>query len=95
VAARAAADPRVRTLEAIFRAEPTPEARARFEQALSEVTLEKQAELAAEFDRIHTVERAREVGSLEAIVPLARLRAHLIAQLEQGLAAQGGPIEQA
>ena len=42
------------------------------------VKLEKQAELAAEFDGIHTVERAREVGSLEAIIPASQLRERLI-----------------
>ena len=44
---------------------PSAEARGRLRARRSrEVTLEKQAELAAEFDAIHTVERAREVGSL-------------------------------
>jgi hypothetical protein len=46
------------------------------------VTLEKQAQLAEEFDAIHSVERAREVGSLEAIVAPADMRSYLIGLLE-------------
>ena len=45
------------------------------------MTLEKQAELATEFDEIHSVERAREVGSLEAIVAPEAIRPYLIGQL--------------
>jgi hypothetical protein len=45
------------------------------------VRLEKQAEVAAEFDAIHTVGRAREVGSLEAIFPANGLRQRLIEAL--------------
>ena len=47
--------------------------------------LEKQAEVAAEFDAINTVERAREVGSLDAIVPPEEMRPFLIAEIERGL----------
>jgi len=45
------------------------------------VLLEKQSELAAEFDAVHSVERARDVGSLHALVEPARMRAHLIEEL--------------
>ena len=38
-------------------------------------------ELAAEFDPIHTVERARSVGSLSAIVPPAEMRAFLVREI--------------
>jgi hypothetical protein len=44
--------------------------------------LEKQAQLAEEFDAVHSVERAREVGSLEEIVPPAAMRPYLIGLLE-------------
>jgi acetyl-CoA carboxylase carboxyltransferase component len=81
VRARAVADPRVESLEAALRAAPSPEARARYDRVFSEVLLEKQSELAAEFERVHTVERARSVGSLESIVAPAALRPHLIGQL--------------
>jgi len=58
-----------------------PEAREAFESAYQEALLEKQSELAAEFDAIHTVERAREVGSLEKIVSPAEIRSYLIGLL--------------
>jgi len=83
VRARAAADPRVAAAEAALRDDPSPEARARLDQTLSDVLLEKQSAMAAEFDAIHTVERALRVGSLEAIVDPRRLRPLLIRQLEE------------
>lgn len=82
VRARAAADPRVAEAEAALAVEPSPEARVRLDQVLTEVLLEKQSELAAEFDAIHTVERALRVGSLEAIVDPRRLRPLLVRQLD-------------
>ncbi|MEN8158556.1 MAG: carboxyl transferase domain-containing protein, partial [Myxococcota bacterium] len=83
VRARAVADPRVAKLAK--RASASDEARARYERTLAEVTLEKQAEVAAEFDAVHSVERAREVGSLEDIVAPAGMRKYLIDQLAQEL----------
>jgi acetyl-CoA carboxylase carboxyltransferase component len=62
----------------------TPTDRIAREKALEMVKLEKQAEVAAEFDAIHTVERARVVGSLEAIFPAAGLRQRLIEALGTG-----------
>jgi acetyl-CoA carboxylase carboxyltransferase component len=81
VRTRALADPRVVAVSK--RASASDEARALYERTLAEVTLEKQAELAEEFDAIHSVERAREVGSLEDIVAPSRMRAYLIDLLEQ------------
>jgi hypothetical protein len=80
VRARAVADARVQALAK--RAGSSDEARAAYERTLAEVTLEKQAELAEEFDRVHSVERAREVGSLEDIVSPATMRPYLIGLLE-------------
>jgi acetyl/propionyl-CoA carboxylase alpha subunit/acetyl-CoA carboxylase carboxyltransferase component len=80
VRARTLADPRLQELAK--RGAGSDEARALYERTLAEVTLEKQAELAEEFDAIHSVERAREVGSLEEIVDPARMRAYLIELLE-------------
>ena len=48
---------------------------------LRESMLEKQSEIAAEFDDIHTVERALEVGSLAEIVAPTEMRAFLIREL--------------
>jgi acetyl-CoA carboxylase carboxyltransferase component len=77
VRARALADPRVAALDKALRASPGAAERERFERGLEEVSLEKQTELAAEFDRIHTVERARKVGSLSAILPPEQMREFL------------------
>ena len=74
VRARALADARVVELDRRLRARPTPALREQFERVLAEVSLEKQTQVAAEFDQIHTVERARSVGSLTAILPPADAR---------------------
>lgn len=39
------------------------------------------AELAAKFDAVHTIERARRVGSIDEIIPPARLRPYIIERL--------------
>jgi hypothetical protein len=86
VAARVEADPRVvaaRKLESAAR----PEERLRLVDALEalrrEVTLEKQGELAREFDAIHSVERAVRVGSLDAVISPERLRPAVIEILDR------------
>jgi acetyl-CoA carboxylase carboxyltransferase component len=83
VRARALADPRVADQHRIRRRSPSPEAREAYDEVLTEVILEKQSELAAEFDSIHTVERAAEVGSLERIIEPAKMRPWLIAELDR------------
>jgi acetyl/propionyl-CoA carboxylase alpha subunit/acetyl-CoA carboxylase carboxyltransferase component len=79
---RALRDPRVVELRSALERDPSPEARACLEEAFEAALLECQAQLAARFDAIHDVDRARRVGSLEAIVSLREARAHLIRQLE-------------
>jgi acetyl-CoA carboxylase carboxyltransferase component len=81
VRARALADPEVAQLERESRTRGTAASRERFERVLQDTLLEKQAEVAAEFDAIHSVERARDVGSLSEIVPPAETRAFLIREL--------------
>ncbi|MDQ2727143.1 MAG: ATP-grasp domain-containing protein [Actinomycetota bacterium] len=51
----------------------------------STVRAEKQAEVAAEFDGIHTVARAKEVGSVNTIVPAEGLRPYLVDAVERGM----------
>ncbi len=82
VRARAAKDPRIAKL----RRETGASGRDRLEIAWKEVLLEKQAELASEFDSIHSVERALEVGSLEAIVDPENMRSYLIGELRKAAA---------
>jgi hypothetical protein len=81
VRARALADPQVAELEKALRTAPGNGPRERFERALADAMLEHQSQLAAEFDAIHSVERALRVGSLSAIVEPARMRPFLIEAL--------------
>ena len=82
---RANADPRVRSATARVAAASDPASRAanraELDRILDQVLLEKRAELAAQFDAVHTVERAREVGSLDALLEPRDLRPALIAML--------------
>ena len=55
------------------------------ERAWAEVRSEKLGELAAEFDAIHSVERAVEVGSVDRIIAAAELRPYLIDAVERGM----------
>jgi len=81
VRARAAKDPRIVKLQRQFGSS----GRDQLESAWTEVLLEKQAELASEFDSIHSVERALEVGSLEAIVEPEDMRGYLIGELRRAI----------
>jgi hypothetical protein len=54
-------------------------------EAQASVRAEKLSEVAAEFDRIHSIQRAVEVGSVDAIVSVAQLRPAIIGAIEHGL----------
>ncbi len=85
VRVRAGKDPRVQQLRDALRASPTAAAREAVELAMAEAVLTAQAELAAEFDAIHSVERARAVGSLDDIVEPRAMRPYLIGTLARAL----------
>jgi acetyl/propionyl-CoA carboxylase alpha subunit/acetyl-CoA carboxylase carboxyltransferase component len=89
VSARTDADPRVVELERRVAVAADGE-RARLRAELADVRAavrsEKLGEVADEFDRIHSVERALEVGSIDAIIPAGGLRPMLVAAIERGLA---------
>ena len=51
-----------------------------------QVRSEKLGEVADEFDAIHTIQRARRVGSVDAIIRAAELRPYVIDAIERGLA---------
>ena len=53
------------------------------------VRSEKLGEVAAEFEAIHDIERARRVGSVHDIIPAAELRPRLIAAVERGMERAG------
>jgi hypothetical protein len=90
---RTAADPRVADLQAAI-AEATARGahdeasalRAKLASAWPAVHAEKLGQLADEFDSVHSIERAREVGSVHVIVPAARLRPYLIDAVQRGMA---------
>ena len=60
--------------------------RAELEDVRAAVRSEKLGEVAAEFDGIHSVERALRVGSVNAIIPARSVRPLLVAAVERGLA---------
>jgi acetyl-CoA carboxylase carboxyltransferase component len=85
---RTAADPRVRELEtSIGSADAARQAqlRAQLAEVRSAVRSEKLGEVAAEFEAVHDIERARRVGSVHDIVPAAELRPRLVAAVERGM----------
>ena len=93
VNARVQADPRVADLAAQFES-AAPDHRAELRLQLAEITStvrgEKLGELAAEFDGIHTVDRARRVGSVDHVVAPEHLRPYLVDALERGMARTEG-----
>ena len=89
VEARARKDPRLQELtQAIAKAEGADKGRlrARWDELFKAVHSEKLGEMAAEFDRVHSVQRARDVGALHHIIPPSNLRPYLIHAIERGMA---------
>jgi acetyl/propionyl-CoA carboxylase alpha subunit/acetyl-CoA carboxylase carboxyltransferase component len=85
---RAREDPRIKEMdERIERAEGAERQalRSEREELWEQVHSEKLGELAAEFDAVHSVERAVEVGSVSRIIPAASLRPYLIEAVERGI----------
>ncbi len=89
---RTSADPRVRELEESLSAageEDRTRLRVELADLRSAVRSEKLGEVAAEFERVHTIERAQQVGSVHEIVPAAQLRPRLIRAVERGIERAG------
>jgi acetyl/propionyl-CoA carboxylase alpha subunit/acetyl-CoA carboxylase carboxyltransferase component len=78
VDARTAADPRVTGVEDRLAAAAEPEKKAELTSELAQlrdaVRAEKLSALAAEFDAVHSIERAVEVGSVDAVITADELR---------------------
>jgi acetyl/propionyl-CoA carboxylase alpha subunit/acetyl-CoA carboxylase carboxyltransferase component len=88
VEARARKDARLQALsQAMATAEGAEKGRlrAQWDELFKVVHSEKLGELAAEFDRVHSVQRALEVGALNCIIPPANLRPYLIHAIERGM----------
>ena len=88
VQARTEADPRVQEARQRLDAAPAadrPRLREELAHARAEVHAEKQGEVAREFDEVHSVQRACEVGSLDEVIPANDLRRRLCAALQEPL----------
>ena len=88
VEARARKDARLQALnQAIAQAEGAEKGRlrAQWDELFKIVHSEKLGEMAAEFDRVHCVQRALDVGALNYIIPPANLRSYLIHAVERGI----------
>jgi acetyl/propionyl-CoA carboxylase alpha subunit/acetyl-CoA carboxylase carboxyltransferase component len=89
VEARARKDPRLQELtQAMAKAEGAEKGRIRtqWDELFKIVHSEKLGDMAAEFDRVHSVQRALAVGALDRIIPPATLRPYLIDAVERGIA---------
>jgi acetyl-CoA carboxylase carboxyltransferase component len=89
---RTAADPRVRDLEAALGfadAAGQGGLRAELADLRAAVRSEKLGDVAAEFEAVHDIERARQMGSVHEIIPAAELRPRLIAAVERGMQRAG------
>ena len=64
--------------------------RAEREDVYAAVRSEKLGEVAEEFDKVHSVQRAQEVGSLDHIISPYRLRPYLIDAVERGMRRAAG-----
>jgi acetyl-CoA carboxylase carboxyltransferase component len=85
---RTANDPRMRELEArVAAASGTDRAAltAELDELRASVRTEKLGEVAAEFDRIHDIRRAVQVGSVDAVIRAAELRPRIIEAIEARL----------
>jgi hypothetical protein len=58
---------------------------AELAEVRSTVRAEKLGEMAAEFDRVHSIQRAIEVGSVDSIISPAELRPRIIEAIEHSL----------
>jgi acetyl-CoA carboxylase carboxyltransferase component len=88
VEARTRKDPRLVALsDAITQADPAEKGRlrAQWNELFKVVHSEKLGEMAGEFDAVHSVERALQVGALHCIIPPANLRPYLIDAVERGI----------
>ena len=88
VLTRTRQDPRVTDLEAKIGAASGAEKaklRAELTKVEAEVHAEKLGEKSAEFDAVHSIERAQEVGSVHHIIAAGNLRPYLIDAVERGM----------
>jgi acetyl-CoA carboxylase carboxyltransferase component len=88
VDSRTASDPRIVELGASISGAEGAERAALvtdLAQLRSSVRSQKLGEVAAEFDKIHSIERAVQVGSVDAVISASELRPRLVEAVERGL----------
>jgi len=88
VDSRTASDPRVVDLEAVMSSAEGAERAALvtdLAQLRSSVRSQKLGEVAAEFDSIHSIDRAVQVGSVDAVISARELRPRLVEAVSSGL----------
>lgn len=88
VNARTAADPRIQDLEtraANAAGTDRAELTAELDELRSSVRAEKLGDVAAEFDKVHNIHRAVEVGSVDAVIRAAEMRPRIIEAIEARL----------
>ncbi|MFO7848728.1 MAG: carboxyl transferase domain-containing protein [Spirochaetia bacterium] len=61
-----------------------------YDEIFAGVKNEKQNELSLSFDRIHSVERAATVGSIDDIITPKQLRPYIVSVVEEGMGITGG-----
>jgi acetyl/propionyl-CoA carboxylase alpha subunit/acetyl-CoA carboxylase carboxyltransferase component len=84
-----AEDPRIQELQQRIAASEGPtksDLRHELDELREKVQAEKRGEVATRFDSIHSVERAKQVGSIDTIIPAESLRPYLIDAIERGKA---------
>jgi acetyl-CoA carboxylase carboxyltransferase component len=90
VQARTTADPRVvdatRRVEGSSGDDERQAARHELRAVTESVRSEKLGEVAREFDDVHSINRALDVGSVDRIIPASGLRPYLVGALERGMA---------
>ena len=92
VDARTSADPRVSALaERVAGASGAERVAlaAELAEVRTAVRAEKLGEVASGFDRVHSIQRAVEVGSVDEVISATQVRPRLIEAIERGLAALG------
>jgi len=88
VKSRTYADERIKSLKSKIASAGEEEKLVLYTQLnnlLVSVQVEKQKEVAEEFDQVHNVERAKRVGSLDKVVAPDTLRSYLIDAIERGM----------
>jgi acetyl/propionyl-CoA carboxylase alpha subunit/acetyl-CoA carboxylase carboxyltransferase component len=96
VDAHTAADPRVTALKARMSAADEQGKKAELASQLAEVRLSVRAEklsaLAASFDAIHSIQRAVEVGSVDAVIPASELRPAIAGHIDAWMRSLAGVV---